>query len=208
VKEPFDHHQPTAVLFDVGNVIVRWDPRNLYTKLIADPAALDHFLDEVCPMSWHAETDRGKPFADNMAERAALYPAHAELIHAWWPRWNEMFSGAIPETEGVMHDLHAHGVPMHGLTNMSTESWPGVRAMSPVFDYLQTVVVSGAERVIKPDPAIYRLVLERTGLRASDLLFIDDSAANIEVAATLGFHVHHFTDPAALRPQLVRLGLL
>jgi HAD superfamily hydrolase (TIGR01509 family) len=199
---------PTAVLFDVGNVIVRWDPRNLYAKLIADPAALDHFLAEVCPLSWHAETDRGKTFAANIAERATLHPEYTDLIHAWWDRWDEMCTGPIPETVAVMHDLHARGVPMHGLTNMSTESWPGIQALSPAFRYLRTVVVSGEEGVIKPDPAIYALVLARTGLNPADLLFVDDSAANIEAAARLGFHVHHFTDPAAFRPQLVQLGLL
>jgi len=199
---------PKAVLFDVGNVIVRWDPRNLYAQLIDDPAALDHFLAEVAPMSWHMETDRGKTFADNIAERSALYPDHAHLLHAWWARWDDMFAGVIPETVANMDALNARGVPLHGLTNMSVESWPGIQAMSPVFSYFQTVVVSGEDGVIKPDPAIYRLVLERTGLNAADLLFIDDSAANIEAAAKLGFHVHHFTDPAALRPQLIALGLL
>lgn len=199
---------PKAVLFDVGNVIVRWDPRNLYAKLIADPAALDHFLAEVAPMSWHLETDRGRTFADNIAERIAPYPEHAALLRAWWDRWPEMFMGAIPETEALIEDLHARGVPMHGLTNMSVESWPGVQAMSPAFKRLQTVVVSGEDRVMKPDPAIYRLVLERTGLEPADLIFVDDSLANIEAAAALGFHVHHFTDPAAFRPQLESLGLL
>ncbi len=200
--------RPTAVLFDVGNVIVRWDPRNLYAKLIDDPVALDHFLAEVCPMSWHAQTDRGRPFADNIAERSALYPDHAALIKAWWDRWPEMCTGPIAETVAVMDALHARGVAMHGLTNMSTEAWPGIQALSPAFRYLRTVVVSGEDKVIKPDPAIFRLVLERTGLDAADLLFIDDSAANIAAADRLGFHTHHFTDPAALRPQLVGLGLL
>lgn len=200
--------RPTAVLFDVGNVILRWDPRNLYRKLIPDAAEMERFLAEVCPMDWHVETDRGRSFADNIAERVALYPDHAPLIEAWWGRWPEMCTGAIPETEAVMHDLHARGVPMHGLTNMSAESWPGLQALSPVFGYLRTVVVSGDEKLIKPDPAIYRLVLERTGLKAEDMLFVDDSAANIEAATALGFHVHHFTDPAALRPQLRALGLL
>ncbi len=199
---------PKAVLFDVGNVIVRWDPRNLYTKLIPDPAALDHFLAEIAPMSWHAETDRGRTFADNIAERIALHPDHEALLRAWWDRWPEMCTGPIPETVAVMDDLHARGVPMHGLTNMSTESWPGIQALSPAFRYLQTVVVSGEDKVIKPDPAIYQLVLERTGLKPADLIFVDDSLANIEAAAALGFHVHHFTDPAAFRPQLESLGLL
>ncbi len=200
--------RPKAVLFDVGNVIVRWSPRTLYSKLIADPAALDRFLGEVCTMDWHSQTDAGRTFGEIIAERSALYPEHAPLIEAWWARWPEMFSGAIPETEAVIEALHAHGTPIHGLTNMSREAWPGVRAMSPVFRCLQTVVVSAEHGVIKPDPAIFRLVVKRTGLEPHEMLFVDDVAANIDAAARLGFHVHHFTDPAALGPQLRTLGLL
>src|ERR1700761_6418421 len=114
-----------AVLFDIGNVVVRWDPRALYSKLIDDPAELDRFLAEVCPMSWHIETDRGKPFDDNIAERIALYPQHAALIRAWKDRWPEMSTGPIAETVEAIEALHAASVPMHGLTNMSAESWPG-----------------------------------------------------------------------------------
>jgi 2-haloacid dehalogenase/putative hydrolase of the HAD superfamily len=200
--------RPKAVLFDIGNVVVGWSPRALYSKLICDPAALDHFLAEVCPMRWHAETDRGLSFADNIARRIALYPDHADLIRAWQDRWAEMFTGPIPETEAAIEALHARGVPMHGLTNMAVESWPAVRAMSPAFERLDVVVVSGAEGVIKPDPAIYEIACARTGLRPRDMLFVDDSLANVEAARALGFHVHHFTDPAALRPQLAAFGLL
>jgi HAD superfamily hydrolase (TIGR01509 family) len=200
--------RPKAVLFDVGNVIVRWSPRTLYSKLIDDPAELDRFLMDVCPMDWHARTDIGWTFGDNIAERVALYPQHEALIRAWWDRWPEMFSGAIPETEAVIEDLHARDVPMHGLTNMSIEAWPMVQAMSPAFARLDKVVVSAEERVMKPDPAIFALVCERTGLSPADMLFVDDSLPNIESAARLGFHVHHFTDPAAFRPQLEALGLL
>lgn len=159
-------------------------------------------------MEWHAQTDVGRTFADNIAERVALYPQYDVLIRAWWDRWPEMFSGAIPDTEAVIEDLNAHGVPMHGLTNMSTEAWPMVQAMSPVFRRLDVVIVSGEERVMKPDPAVFTRVCERTGLNPSDMLFVDDSLPNIEAAARLGFHVHHFIDPAAFRPQLVKLGLL
>jgi 2-haloacid dehalogenase/putative hydrolase of the HAD superfamily len=200
--------RPTAVLFDVGNVIVRWSPRTLYAKIFPDPAECDRFLSEVATMQWHAETDRGMSFADNIARLSGQYPHHAEAIAAWWDRWDEMFSGAIPETEAVMRDLAARGVPMHGLTNMSVEAWPGVQARSSVFALLDTVIVSGAEGLIKPDPAIYALTCERTGLRPQDMLFIDDSRPNIDAAAALGFHTHHFTDPAALRPALERHGLL
>ena len=199
---------PRAMLWDVGNVIVRWNPRTLYAKIFKEPADLDRFLSHVGTLEWHAATDRGVTFADNIAALSARHPHHAEHIAAWWDRWDEMLSGTIPETESVIEDLAARGVPQFALTNMSSETWPGVKAMSPAFRHFRDAIVSAEERVIKPEPRIYEIVLERTGLEPADLLFVDDSAANITAAEALGFHVHHFTDPAALRPAVERLGLL
>ena len=199
---------PRALLWDVGNVIVRWNPRTLYAKIFKEPADLDRFLSHVCTLDWHAATDRGVSFADNIAALSAQHPQHAEHIAAWWDRWDEMLSGTIPETESVIEDLAARGVPQFALTNMSSETWPGIKAMSPAFRHFRDAIVSAEERVIKPEPRIYQIVLERTGLEPADLLFVDDSAANLAAAAVLGFHTHHFTDPAALRPMIERHGLL
>ena len=199
---------PRALLWDVGNVVVRWNPRTLYAKIFKEPADLDRFLSHVGTLDWHAATDRGVTFADNIAALSAEHPDHAEHIAAWWDRWPEMFSGTVAETESVIEDLAARGVPQFGLTNMSSETWPGVKAMSPAFRHFRDTVVSAEERVIKPDPRIFEIVLARTGLAAGDLLFVDDSAANIAAAAAMGFHTHHFTDPAALRPAVERHGLL
>ena len=197
-----------AVLFDIGNVIVRWDPRTLYSRIFPDPAERDRFLAEVCTMAWHGEHDRGRTFDEGVAELTALHPHHAQAIAAWRDRWWEMFSGAIPETEAAIEALHVRGVPQFGLTNMSLETWDGTRAMSPVFERLSDVVVSAEVGLIKPEPVIFELVLERSGLDAHELVFVDDSAANIAAAKALGFAVHHFTDPAALRPAMEAHGLL
>ncbi len=199
---------PKAVLFDVGNVVVRWDPRTLYSKIFPDPAERDRFLAEVCTMPWHVQHDAGVSWNETIPALIAQHPEHAEAIAAWRDRWAEMFSGAIPETEAAIEALHARGVPLYGLTNMSVEAWPGVRAMSPVFGRFRDTVVSGAEGLIKPDARIFKLACDRAGLQPSDLLFVDDTIWNIEAARALGFHVHHFTDPAALRPDLMRHGLL
>jgi len=199
---------PIALLWDFGNVIVRWDPRTLYTKIFADPAECDRFLSEVCTLSWHAAHDRGVSFADNRAELVARHPEHAEAIRAWEDRWPEMFSGAIPETEAAIEALHARGVAQYGLSNISMEVIDQVRALSPAFGRLDDAVLSGDVRLAKPDPAIFELACARFGLAPRDLLFVDDSAANIEAAQALGFDVHHFTDPAALRPALEARGLL
>ena len=199
---------PKALLWDFGNVIVRWNPRTLYSKIFPDPAECDRFLGHVCTMAWHAVTDCGVTFAENCARLIAAHPQHEAEILAWHERWDEMFSGPIAETEAAIDALHARGVPQYGLSNISHETLGSTVAMSPAFARLSGVVASGLEGVMKPDPAIFRLCCERFGLGPGDFLFVDDSARNIEAAAALGFDTHHFTDPAALAPALVRRGLI
>ncbi|WP_293906362.1 HAD family phosphatase [Phenylobacterium sp.] len=199
---------PRAVVWDFGNVIVRWNPRTLYSKIFPDPVVCDRFLADVCTMAWHAPTDCGVTFADNCAALSARHPDHEAAIWAWRRRWDEMFSGAIPETEAAIEALHACGVPQYGLSNISHETLDSTLAMSPAFGRLAGVIASGVEGLMKPDPAIYHLTCERFGLAPGDLLFVDDSARNIAAAQAVGFDVHHFTDPAALRPALAARGLL
>jgi HAD superfamily hydrolase (TIGR01509 family) len=199
---------PKAVIWDFGNVIVRWDPRTLYSKIFPDPAERDRFLGEVCTMAWHAPTDCGVSFADNVAALVAQHPHHEPEIRAWHERWREMFSGPIPETEAAIEALHGKGVPQYGLSNISHETLESTLAMSPAFGRLAGVIASGVERVMKPDPAIFRLACDRFGLSPGDVLFVDDSVRNVEAAGALGFDTHHFTDPAALRPALEARGLL
>jgi len=199
---------PKAVLFDVGGVILRWDPRTLYAKFFPDPAERDRFLAEVCTMAWHIEHDRGRPMAEGVALLIPRFPEHAEAIDAWRTRWAEMFSGAIPETVDAIEALAARGVPLYGLTNMPAEIARDVFGMHPAFGRLRDIVVSGDERLIKPDPRLFQVTLGRIGLPAGDILFVDDSAANIAAANALGFRTHRFADPAALRPALEACGLL
>jgi 2-haloacid dehalogenase/putative hydrolase of the HAD superfamily len=200
--------RPTVVVWDVGNVIVRWDPRTLYSKIFPDPAERDRFLGEVCTMVWHAPTDCGVTFDANCAALAARHPEHAQAIWAWKHRWWEMFSGPIAETEAAIEALAAKGVRQYALSNMSHETEEGAFAMSPAFGRLNGRLISGRVGVMKPDPAIFRLTCARFGFAAPDALFVDDSARNIAAAAALGFRTHHFTDPAELRPALEAVGLL
>jgi 2-haloacid dehalogenase/putative hydrolase of the HAD superfamily len=197
-----------AVIWDVGNVIVRWNPRTLYSKIFDDPAECDRFLGDVCTMEWHAPTDCGVTFADNIAALSAQHPHYAPQIAAWRERWWEMFSGVIPETQAAIEALQAKGVPQYVLSNMSHETFDGTVTMSPVFGLMHGLVISGHEQVMKPDPAIFTLTCERYGLEPAQTLFVDDSARNIEAARAVGLQTHHFTDPAALRPALVELGFL
>ena len=199
---------PKAVIWDIGNVIVRWDPRTLYCKIFIDPAECDRFLTDVCTMAWHGPTDGGVTFADNIAALSAQHPHYSAQIAAWQTRWWEMFSGPIPQTEAAIAALHARGVKQYALSNMSHETVDGTFAMSPAFGLLDGRIISGFEGVMKPGPEIFQLACDRFGLAPGDALFIDDSAKNIAAAESLGFHVLHFTDPAALWPRLEHLGLL
>ena len=199
---------PTGVLWDVGNVIVRWNPRTLYAKIIPDPAQLDWFLAQVCTQTWHDEHDRGRPMSEGVAALTAQFPAHAVEIAAWRDRWWEMFSGPIPETTAAIEALAARGVAQFGLTNMSAETAPGTFAMDPAFRHLNPIVVSGEVGLLKPDPRLFALALERIGRPASDLLFVDDNPHNIETARQMGFVTHRFVDPADLAPALRAHGLL
>lgn len=199
---------PVGVLWDVGNVIVRWDPRNLYEKIFEEPAACDRFLSHVCTLAWHGLTDRGVPAEENTLELIGRFPEYEAEIRAWWDRWDEMFGGVIEETEIAMNALAAAGVPQFGLTNMAGPVWPTIEPMAPAVRHLKAVVVSGDEKLIKPERRIYEIACERSGMRPDQLLFVDDSAANIQAAAEMGFHVLHFTDPSALMPTLKSHGLL
>ena len=199
---------PRGVLWDVGNVIVGWSPRRLYEQIFQEPAACDRFLSSVCTLDWHLEHDRGVSFADNAATLITKYPEHEAEIRLWGDRFIDMVGPVIDQSESAIHALAARGVPQFGLTNMPSEAWPAVTALSPAFACFRDTVVSGDEGLVKPDPAIFRLAAERAGMAPQDLLFIDDSAANIASAAALGFHVHRFEDPAHLFPVLVGHGLL
>ena len=200
---------PTAVIFDVGRVLYDWDPRILYGRLIADDRALDAFLRDVVTHDWHFQHDAGRDFADTSAELVALYPQHAELIAAWGPRFLESIGDPIPGMHALVDELEAADVPLYAITNFSHEFWPPFRAReTAMFDRFRDVVVSGAEKLVKPDPAIYRLALDRFGLEAERTVFIDDNAANIAGAADVGLIALHFTDEPLLRGQLRDLGLL
>jgi len=197
-----------GVVFDVGNVIVRWDPRTLYSKIFPDSAERDWFLANVCTMAWHTRHDDGVPFAENRAPLIAEFPQYEAAIVAWEARWWEMFSGPIAETVEAIEALHARGVTLLGLTNMPSTMKVGTFAMSPAFWLLGHIVVSGDVGLSKPDPRIFAYTAEKAGLPPGELLFVDDSRGHVDAAAACGFDIHHFVDPAALRPALAARGLL
>ncbi len=199
--------QPSAVIFDVGNVLYDWNPRYLYGRLIGDDQALDAFLSNVATKAWHFQHDAGRPFAETSAELAALYPQHAEMIALWGPRFGEQIPHALPGMPELVESLDSAGVPLFAITNFSGEFWPPFRAReSALFDRFRAIVVSGDERLVKPDPAIYRLALDRFGLAPGEAVFVDDNAANIAAAAAMGIHAILFVDAESLRDSLRDLG--
>jgi 2-haloacid dehalogenase len=199
---------PKSVVFDVGNVLFAWDIRALYTKLIADPARLDWFCREVVTPEWHFQHDAGRPFAETSAELALRFPAEADLIRALGPRFNETITGPLPGMAAIVDRLAARRINLFGITNFSHEFWPPFRKTAPMFDHFTDIIVSGDERLTKPDPAIYALALARFGLAPGEALFVDDRLENVESARENGFLGHHFTDADRLERDLMQLGLL
>ena len=197
-----------GVVFDVGNVLFTWDPRFLYERLIDDDRALDAFLRDVVTHEWHFQHDAGRPFAETSAELIAEHPQHRELIEAWGPRFNESVGGPVPGMAELVEDLDANGVPLFAITNFSGEFWTPFRDEQRVFDCFRAIVVSGAERLVKPDRAIYDLAIRRFGMPAEALIFIDDRAENVAGAQAAGMRGHLFRDAATLRAELLELGLL
>ena len=198
-----------AVIFDVGEVLYHWEPRLLYERLIKDDRALDAFLRDVVTNEWHVQHDAGRPFAETSAELIALHPEHEPLIRVWGERFADSVAPAVAGMPQIVADLHRRGVPLFGLTNFSAEFWQPFRAReSALFACFRDILVSGAEKLVKPDPAIYQLALSRFGLQPERTLFIDDRAENIAAAEALGIRGHLFRDAETLRRDLTARGLL
>ena len=198
----------SGVVFDLGGVLIDWNPRHLYRKMLPEEAAVERFLAEVCSPAWNLEQDRGRSWEEAIARLTREHPDKAELIAAYRGRWLEMLGGPIDGTVEILAELRAQEVPLFALTNWSAETYPLALELYDFLGWFEAVVVSGRERMVKPDPAIFRLLCERHGLSPEALVFIDDNPKNAAAAAALGMEGIHFTSPEALRTDLTRLGLL
>jgi 2-haloacid dehalogenase len=196
-----------TVVFDLGNVLVRWDRRLLYEQLIDDPDELDRFLDQVLTLEVNAELDRGRPLAEVTAALAARHPEHEALIDAFRMRWLETLGPVIEPTVGILEELAAGGVRLLALSNWGRETFALSEPRLSFLHFFEGIVISGREGVVKPDPAIFTLLCERHGVAPATAVFVDDSAANVATAAGLGFRTVHFHDPAQCRTELAALGL-
>lgn len=201
-------HCIDTVIFDLGNVLIGWDPRRLYRQLIDDEAQMEWFLREVCNSEWNEQQDAGRSWAEATALLREKFPEHAALIDAYHLRWEETLVGAIEESVALLGQLRARGVRLLALTNWSQETFPIARQRFPFLQWFEGIVVSGEERLIKPDPLIYRRLLERYAVDPSRALYIDDSARNVAAAEALGMHGWWFRDADGLRRRLIELELL
>jgi 2-haloacid dehalogenase len=197
-----------AVVFDIGRVLFQWDLRHLYAKLIADRDELEWFVTTVVTHEWHYQHDAGRGVAEMVAERQAEYPDHAELIAAWGTRFNESIPGPVPGSLELVEELHARGVPLFAITNFGDEFWSNFHPTQSIFERFGDVVVSGVEKIAKPDVGIYRLAESRFGLPGKAMLFIDDNADNVAAARAEGWHAHHFLDAEGLAVDLRERGLI
>ena len=195
-------------IFDVGGVLVDWDPRHLYRKIFSSEKEMEYFLTEVCPPAWNETLDAGRPFKEACDEKAKAFAQYAAQIDAYRTRWQEMISGPVAGTADIVRNLKQKGYTLYALSNFSAETFPATRARFEVFSLFDGIVLSGEEKINKPDAEIYRRLLTRYGLKAEDCLFIDDNKENIAAAQRLGFQTIHFTRGEELRKILASSGYL
>lgn len=196
------------VVFDLGNVLLRWDPRLLFRKVFASEERMEWFLANVCDMPWILARDRGSSFADGVREATIRHPEFAEALQAFDTRWHETLPGVIPESAELLRGLHAAGVPLYAITNFNDEKFDETFKRFPELSLFRDIVVSGREKLLKPEPEIYQLLLSRNGLSAGECLFIDDNADNVRGAEAVGMQGHHFTSSSGLAAELRQRKLL
>lgn len=199
--------QRPVFVFDLGAVLIDWNPRHLYRRLFDDEAEMEVFLKDICTPEWNAEQDRGRTWAEAVALLSAEHPKHSALIHAYKDRWEEMLAGPIDGTVDILERLKNEGYEIHALTNWSAETFPIARARYDFLEQFETILVSGEEGMKKPDARIFHLLLDRIGHPAERCIFIDDSAKNIEAASKLGFDIILFESPVGLQDALQTRGI-
>lgn len=198
-----------AIIFDLGGVLIDWNPRYLFRKIFdGDEERVDWFLSEVCPQSWNVQMDGGYPFQQAIEDRCQLFPELADVLHAYWERWDETISGEIPETVAILAKLREAGYPLYVLSNWSAETFARVRAQFPFLDWFDELIISGQIGLTKPNKEIFDYLLEKVGLPAEECLFIDDRAENTDAAEKFGFQTVLFTSPEELLKYFQDIELL
>jgi 2-haloacid dehalogenase len=203
---PSSHSAVDTVVFDLGGVLLEWDPRHLYRKIFADPSEMEWFLATVCTPAWNRAQDGGRPWSVAEAEAIARYPAYAQHIRAYRARWPEMLPVSVEGTVAILEALVARGVPLYAITNFAADTFQIARATYPFLDRFRGIVVSGEIEILKPAPGIYHRLLDDHALDAEACLFIDDVAENVDGARAVGMAAIHFQSPRQLANDLAGFG--
>jgi 2-haloacid dehalogenase len=196
------------IVFDLGMVLIEWDPRHLYRKVFADQDKMEWFLAHVCTGEWNMAQDAGRSFDDGVAEATARFPEYAAEIAMFRDRWMEMVPGSISGSVAILEELHSKNVPLFAVTNWNGDTFRATRDRFAFLSLFRDIVVSGDEHIIKPDPAIFHLLAKRNGIDLKDSMFIDDSMKNVVGAEAVGMKGQHFTSPESLRAALQALRVL
>ena len=199
---------PSVAVWDIGGVLIDWNPRYLYSKLFGgDEAAMERFLATVCTQPWNEKQDAGRTFAEGCALLKKDYPQHSELIDAWFARYEEMLGGAIEGSVAILSQLRASHVRLYALSNWSAETFPFARKRFEFLKWFHGLLLSGETGLMKPDPQFFQMLFDRYAIDPTDAIYIDDHLSNVEAARRLGMRAIHFTDPDSLRRQLDRFEL-
>jgi 2-haloacid dehalogenase len=196
-----------TVVFDIGGVLIDWNPRYLYRKIFSSEQEMEWFLSEICTYEWNVQQDGGKLFSEATAELSAKFPEYSDKIALYYGRWEEMLGGELNDTVKIFNELKSAGMPLYALTNWSHEAFPVAYERYGFMKQFDGIVVSGHEKLLKPDHAIYRVLMNRYNINPTESVYIDDNKTNAEAAAELGFHSIHFNSAIQLRQELRSLGL-
>ena len=198
-----------TIIFDLGGVLINWNPKNLFRKIFDDEAKMDWFLSNICDMHWNEQQDAGRPLIEGTISKIKEHPEHAEEIKAYYERWTEMLGVPIKETVSILKQLKASGnYNLYALTNWSAETFPIAIERYDFLQWFEGIVVSGTEKMKKPDPDFYQLILDRYNIDASLSLFIDDNQRNVEAANAHGIESIHYVGAQKLSKELEKRSIL
>jgi 2-haloacid dehalogenase len=198
-----------ALIFDIGGVLLDWNPRHLYRKFFnGDEEGMEQFLAEIGFNEWNLHQDAGRPFVEAVNELKSRHPTRAELIEAYHTRWEESINGTIEPTIDILVELREKGYPLYGLSNFSTEKFPLVQQRYGFFDWFDDILLSAEVNLVKPDPRIYHVLLKRIEREPEECIMIDDSAQNVDSARQVGIDGIHFRSPDQLKVELTKRGIL
>ena len=203
MKNKFD-----TIVFDFGGVLVDWNPRYLYRNIFEEEQEMEWFLNNVCTPEWNLLQDEGFTFSEIIPPLEKQYPAYSDKIKIYQTRWPEMVRGEISESIKILREIQAKNFPVYGLTNWGAETFPIVFEQFEFLRRLEGIVVSGVEKLIKPDPRLYEILIKRFALKPGSCIFIDDNIKNIQSAKEIGFETIHFVSPENLRNDLKLLNIL